>query len=200
MKSKLIPLLVFALLFFARLAPHPPNFSPMAAMAILGGYYFPKRWGVILPLATLLASDLFLGFYGAEMFFVYGSFLLIIVLSQKLTKNSLFRIGSLALSGSILFFLITNFGVWLTTNLYPKNIVGLILCYEAAIPFFRNTLLGDLTYTLAFFQIFNVVYYFHARPFCNFRTGAAWVLFTSFHFRQLSFGLKSHRRDSGGQS
>lgn len=147
------PFLIISIASVLRLLPHPPNVAPIAALALFGGVYLNKKYALILPLLALFISDLFLGFYGAPMmFFVYGSFLLtgcvgLFLKSHK--KPSL--IISAALFSSLLFYLLTNFGVWLTTPLYPKTLAGLLESYAMAIPFFRNTILGDLLYTGLFF-------------------------------------------------
>jgi hypothetical protein len=122
-------------------------------MALFGGVYLSKKYALIIPLLVLFISDLLIGFYGAPMMsFVYGSFLLTgcIGLFLKSHKNPT-TIISAALFSSFLFYLITNFGVWLTTPLYLKTLPGLLESYTMAIPFFRNTLLGDLLYTGLFF-------------------------------------------------
>ncbi|MGH7275164.1 MAG: DUF6580 family putative transport protein [Nitrospiria bacterium] len=135
-----------------RLIPHPPNFAPIMAMALFGGAYFAsKKAAFAVPLAAMCLSDLFLGFDGS-MPFIYGSFGLTVCLGMMIQdRRSPLRIGSAALAGSVLFFIFTNFGGWLTGHLYPKTAEGLIASYVAAIPFFRNTLLGDAVYTILLF-------------------------------------------------
>lgn len=152
------PSLVVAFAAALRLLPHPPNVAPIAAMALFGGVYLNKKYALILPLLALFVSDLFIGFYGAPMMsFVYGSFLLTgcIGLFLKNHKKPSAIIAA-ALFSSVLFYLITNFGVWLTTPLYPKTLSGLLDSYLMAIPFFRNTLLGDLLYTGIFFASYEI--------------------------------------------
>ncbi len=150
-----LKLLAFTLVIFGvitRLIPHSPNVVPMTAISLFGSVYLPKRL-FFLPLIILLISDFFIGFYGTDMFYVYGSFLLtgILGLWLRLHKKPLTIFGS-ALFSSILFFLITNFGVWAPpNNWYPHNFSGLIQSYTMAIPFFRNSLIGDLGYTIILF-------------------------------------------------
>ncbi|MCL5003933.1 MAG: hypothetical protein M1352_01535 [Patescibacteria group bacterium] len=141
----------------SRLLPHPPNFAPIAALALFGGAYLRKRDAIIIPLLTMLVSDLILsGYYGPTMFYVYGSFILIGLAGLWLRNHkSPFTILSSALLSSVLFFVVTNFGVW-AQGWYPHNLTGLIACYTAAIPFFRNTVLGDLSYTALFFGGFEL--------------------------------------------
>lgn len=143
----------------SRLIPHPPNFTPLAAMALAGGVYLDKRFALLVPVLALFFSDAILGFHNL-MAFVYGSFLAIGFLSLWLRshKKPVIVFGS-ALASSVLFFIVTNFGVWAMdgATLYPKTLAGLMECYTLAIPFFRNTLLGDLLYTGALFGLFEFV-------------------------------------------
>lgn len=134
---------VISLIFFAilsRFLPHPPNFTPIAAIALLSSKGFVKRWVVFLiPIMSLFISDLFLGLH-AYIPFVYASFVLIALLGRYVKK---INIGTVLLSSTI-FFLVSNFGVWLLH--YPISVEGLIECYTLALPFFLNTILGDILY------------------------------------------------------
>ena len=134
---------VVSLIFLAvlsRFLPHPPNFTPIAAMAFLSGKGFANRWIVFLvPILSLFISDLFLGLH-ATIPFVYASFILIALMGRYVKK---INIGTVLLS-STLFFLVSNFGVWLLH--YPISVEGLVQCYTLALPFFLNTVLGDLVY------------------------------------------------------
>jgi hypothetical protein len=143
-----------------RLLPHPPNMTPIAAMALFGGAYFAaKRTAFLVPLAAMYLSDLALGFFVYDfgwfhpfMPFVYASFAVTVCLGLLIRRRlNLLTVGGAALTSSVLFFIVTNFGVWLVGNLYPKTLAGLVSCYVAAIPFFRNTLAGDAIYTLVLF-------------------------------------------------
>lgn len=143
-----------------RLIPHPLNFTPMAAMALFGGAHFAnKKAAFAVPLAAMYLSDLFLGFFvydsgwfHGSMPFVYASFAMTVCLGLWVRRRrSPLRIGGAALLGSVLFFVVTNFGVWLSGSLYPMTVDGLVACYVAAIPFFRHTLAGDAVYTVALF-------------------------------------------------
>lgn len=153
------PFLIITFAALLRLLPHPPNVAPIAAMALFGGVYLNKKYALIFPLLALFISDLFIGFYGASMMaFVYGSFLLTgcIGIFLKNHKKPAVIIAA-SLFSSLLFYLITNFGVWLTGTLYPKTLSGLLESYIMAIPFFRNTLIGDLLYTGIFFGSYELV-------------------------------------------
>ncbi len=136
----------------SRLMPHPPNFTPIAAMALFGGACFSEqRWAFAVPLAAMILSDLVLGFHGLIPV-VYGAFALIgcIGLSLRRRRKAV-PIAGAALASSLVFFVLTNFGVWAMGSSYSKTWDGLVACYVAAIPFFRNTLLGDAVYTTALF-------------------------------------------------
>ncbi len=107
----------------------------------------------------MILSDLFIGFDGiASRLTVYGSFVLITLIGMWLKNPKTFGNVVLAsICASVLFFIITNFGVWLTGTLYTKDLTGLVACYTAAVPFFRNTIAGDLFYTGVFFGGFELV-------------------------------------------
>lgn len=145
---------------FLRLMPHAPNVAPIAALALFSGVQLPGWKGFLVPLTAMIISDIFLGFH-ATVPFVYGSFLFIVgigyVLRKKISPVSI-ALGSL--SGSLLFFIITNFGVWFTSSMYEKSVAGLMYCYQMGLPFFRNTVIGDLLYVGVFFflhKVFNLV-------------------------------------------
>ena len=125
-----------------RLVPHPPNFAPITAMSLFAGAYFTrKQLAFIVPLLAMLISDLFLGFYTISIF-VYLSFAVITWMGQQKNRVT----PRLVLLGSVLFFLISNLGVWLLY--YPKTIDGLVTCFTLAIPFFATSLLGDIFYSV----------------------------------------------------
>ena len=132
----------------ARLIPHLPNFAPITALALMAGVYFGKKWALILPLAGLLVSDFFVGFYGLSlMLVVYGSFAVIGFFSWWLRKNkTTANVFAVTLLASVFFFLTTNLAVWAFSPWYSKNLAGLLYCFELAIPFFRNALIGNLAY------------------------------------------------------
>ena len=130
-----------------RLVPHPPNFTPIGAMALFSGAYLGRRgFAFVAPIGALLLSDAVLGFYSG-MQYTYLAVALIVLIGWAVeSRISLVRVGAGAIAGSILFFLISNFGTWLTSGMYPHTSAGLVACYFAAIPFFQNTLAGDLFY------------------------------------------------------
>ena len=152
MNKLIIPsIIIFAAL--TRLMPHPPNFTPIIAMGLFGGAYLKdKRWALMLPVVAMLLADLYLGFHGT-MIWVYGSLIIITAMGFLLNSGVTLKNGAIAtLGGSLLFFLVTNFGVWASGSFYPKTVEGLISCYAAGIPFFGNTLAGSVFYSgLMFF-------------------------------------------------
>lgn len=135
-----------------RLVPHPPNFSPIDAMALFSGAYLGRRGiAFVAPLAALFLSDLVLGFYHGVAT-VYATVALIVVIGWWLSsKRTPLRIGAAAIMSSVTFFVITNFGMWLFSGFYPVTYAGLVACYAAAIPFFQNTVAGDLFYSVLLF-------------------------------------------------
>jgi hypothetical protein len=136
-----------------RLLPHPPNFSPIAAMALFSGAYLPKRvLAFAAPFGALLLSDVLLGGFYPGMNFVYLSFGLTVLIGWAISRRkTVLTIGGAALVSSILFFVLTNFGMWLFSGFYPLTWEGLVACYVAAIPFFQNTLAGDLFFAALLF-------------------------------------------------
>lgn len=133
----------------ARLLPHPANFAPIGALALFGSLYLPRRWALIVPLGALMLSDAIIGFYSPKMMIsVYLSFALVDLIGLWVKKHKNFRtiLGG-TLLGSTLFFLITNAAVWGFGTMYTLDFSGLIQSYQMALPFFRNSLLGDLFYT-----------------------------------------------------
>ena len=142
----------------SRLLPHPPNMASVAAVALFGGAMLEDwQFAFLVPLAAMFAGDLVLGFHD-QMPVVYGSFALIVCIGLWLQRHrSPATIAGAALASSILFFVMTNFGVWALDHMYPRTVAGLLACYTAALPFFRNTLMGDLFYTLVLFGGFALL-------------------------------------------
>lgn len=162
-QSKRPWLFVFLILTAAalRLVPHLPNFTPISAMALLGGSFFAvgsrSQWvrnllmATALPLCALVLSDAVLGF-STQTVSVYVSFALVALLGfWKLEKRTAGTVGLAAVSGSVLFFVVTNFAVWAEGVLYSRDFNGLIDCYLMALPFLRSALAGDLFYAAVLF-------------------------------------------------
>ena len=148
-KHKIVLFIYFiGLIALSRIIPHPPNFTPVLAMAVFMPYLTRDLYSAMLvPLSAMFVSDLYLGFH-SSMFWVYGSILLSTTLSQYTMsiKKTYVHLGSNALLSSTIFFIVTNFVVWTSSTMYPLTIDGLLLCYTMAIPFFGNTLAGTLFY------------------------------------------------------
>ncbi len=135
----LISVITFAVL--SRFLPHPPNFTPVAAIALLSCKGFNNRWiAIIIPIIIMFISDLVLGLHGSIPF-VYGAFILISLFGSFVKKINI----GVVLSSSVIFFLVSNFGVWFLY--YPSTFTDLVTCYTLAIPFFLNTILGDLFFS-----------------------------------------------------
>ena len=158
LKEEIFPISLILILAFARLIPHPPNFTPIIAVAIVSGYFFKNiNLALFTLLIAMLISDLFIGFY-ENVIFVYISLLQITFvfhkISNKINFKNLFIYGFV---GSLIFFVISNFGVWALGSpgvydvAYEKSLSGLIECYILAIPFFNNTLISTIIFSyLAF--------------------------------------------------
>ena len=150
--NKLIILLIIILAAVTRLIPHPPNFTPIIAIGLFGGAYIQNRsLAVLIPIGAMFLSDLLLGLHGT-IYWIYGSLVLVAMLGMLLRNRVTIRnCAAAALSGSFLFFFITNFGVWLSSGYYPKNIEGILACYTMALPFLGNTIGGSLFYSAVIF-------------------------------------------------
>jgi uncharacterized protein DUF6580 len=141
-----------------RLVPHPPNFTPIGAMALFSGAYLGRRGlAFVAPLAALLLSDLILGFYAGMWVQYFAVALVVLIAWAALKRVSILRVGGAAFASSVVFFLVTNFGTWALSGMYPLTATGLAACYVAAIPFFQNTLAGDLFYTALLFGCFAMI-------------------------------------------
>ncbi len=142
----------------SRLVPHMPNFAPIAAFAIFTGAYMSKKTGLLFLLLVMLISDFFIGFYDFRlMAVVYASFFAVAAIGWIIKKDK--NISSIALgslSGSLLFYLTTNYAVWAFSSWYSHNLNGLISSYAMGLPFLKNSLLGDLFYTGVFFASYEV--------------------------------------------
>ncbi len=156
-KFWVLTLMIFAAAF-VRLIPHPPNFAPIAAMALFGGAYFNKKWAAFLvPITAMFITDLILGFH-STMWAVYLSFTIIVVIGMLMIRQKkISNIFFASVSSSVAFFIITNFGAWLSTPFYEKTGAGLAACYTAAIPFFHQTLLSDLFFVGILFGAYHLI-------------------------------------------
>ena len=150
---------IILLLAVYRVIPHPPNVSPLAAMALFGGAYFADRkLAFIIPLFALVMSDLIIGLHDT-LFFVYSAFAVTVMSGIWLSgRLSVMTVASTAIATSLLFFAVTNFGAWLfNQELYPLTFDGLLQSYVAGIPFYANTLIGDIFFTALLFGGFYLL-------------------------------------------
>ena len=153
--KRVILAIIILMAALSRLLPHPPNFTPIMAMCLLGGVYFKNRqFAVLVPLLAMMVSDLVLGFHGM-MIWVYSS-IVVISLSASLLKPKMMNLGFASLGSSFFFFVVTNFGVWSTSSFYPKTLMGLGACYTAGLPFLQNAMVGDLMYVGILFGVFEL--------------------------------------------
>lgn len=162
MNKKFITIVaLIALAAASRFLPFAPNFSPMGAVALFAGAFIANRYlAVALPIIALFISDFFIGFYGAGMIPVYIATALFSVIGMLVTnKNNPVSIIGSSLLGSIAFFLITNFVFVYTADntLYPHTFAGVMESYFGAIPFFKNSVKGDLLYTSVLFGSFYLL-------------------------------------------
>tara|TARA_B100000700_G_scaffold323141_1_gene426268 strand:- start:3575 stop:4105 length:531 start_codon:yes stop_codon:yes gene_type:complete len=154
LKKEIFAISLILILVLSRLIPHPPNFTPIVAVAIMSGYLFKNIYISFAVLITsMLLADAFIGFY-KNMFFVYFSLILISYIFYKISSNiNSKNLFIFSLLGTIVFFIISNFGVWILGGLgpnnlpYDKNLNGLLECYILAIPFIKNTMLSTLVFT-----------------------------------------------------
>lgn len=145
-----------------RILPHPWNATPVAAMFLFSGATFRnKRDSLLVPLAALMLSDyavihfLYGGRYAWFSPYTWAGFLLVGLIGWSLRRRlSVTGVLGTSIAGSIVFFLVSNFGVWMGWKMYPATLGGLIDCYVAALPFFRNTVLGDLAYAGLMFSTY----------------------------------------------
>nr|BFD59033.1 hypothetical protein CKG001_11400 [Bdellovibrio sp. CKG001]BFD67684.1 hypothetical protein HAGR004_27060 [Bdellovibrio sp. HAGR004] len=159
MNTRLMTLILMVLgAAFSRLIPHPWNFTAIGAMALFGGAYFPsKKQSLLIPLAALFLSDLVLGFHNT-MVFVYLAFAIVVILGWNLRdQKGAAKIAGLSLVTSSLFFLISNFGVWVMGTMYAPTPAGLFQCLVAGLPFFDNQIYGDLFFSGLLFGSYEAV-------------------------------------------
>ena len=157
LKNYFLPICLIIVLSFSRLIPHPWNFTPVLAMGIFSGFYF-KNFilGSFVVVFSMFVGDLFLGFH-STMFFTYTSLIIAVVLGLLIKKFKFTEILFYGVASSVCFFLVTNFGAWLTLEMYEKNLVGLFQSYVLAIPFFHNTLISTLFYLIVLKLLFTFV-------------------------------------------
>ena len=162
---KYLSLILIALVLLTRLLPHAPNFTPVISVILFSAMCFTKKFSWIVPFVAIIISDFILGatgkFHYLSLAFVDGglsihftwlfvlvylSFIIIYLFCKYSSKITAINVIANTLVGSVLFFVLSNFAVWITGG-YPMNMSGLIACYAAGIPFFKNTLLSTLLYS-----------------------------------------------------
>ena len=164
--------IIILLAAFTRIMPHPPNFSPMAAIGLFGAAHFAKKWqAFFIPVIGIWISDLvinnyvysssssnFVWFYSG-FYWQYISYILIIFTGLFIFNRgiSLTKTAGGMISSSGIFFLVSNFGVWAGGTMYPKNFSGLITCYAAGVPFIHNTIISDLLFTTVLFGTYYLL-------------------------------------------
>ena len=165
--------LIIAIILIAivsRIIPHYPNFTALGAVALFGGAYLGRKAALIVPIVALFISNLLLnnwiyaefvdGFqlFNAGSLWIYGAFILITLLGMGLlTKVNPGRFLGASIGAAVIFFIVTNFGVWISSVTFPKTWAGLIACYTAAIPFFWNTLMGNLAFGAVIFGVYEYI-------------------------------------------
>ena len=154
MKYVLILFLIFVGVM-SRIYPYAPNFTPMLSIALLSGFYSKNKFFVLLPIFIMLISDIMIGNH-AIVPWVYSSFILIFALGYLIKKSSYSNIFIFSILSSVIFFVISNLGVWFTGG-YSYSFNGLIACYTAAIPFFKNTLISTVLYSSVIHSVVSVV-------------------------------------------
>ncbi len=152
-------MLVFGLLIVGvlmRLLVHPANFTPVIALVLFGGVYFKKKYAMLFPVFLMMATDVILGIHPVIMF-TWGSLILISALGIWVRNKKSFRnIAFSGITSAFLFFVITNFGFWLS-GYYPMTLKGLSMCFTLAIPFFRATLISTVVYSVLFFGAYELI-------------------------------------------
>jgi hypothetical protein len=142
----------------SRITPHLPNATAVGALALFSGARYGLKKAFFITLVTMLATDIFLGLH-TTMWATYGVFFVTILLGNVfLKKRNVLRVCGVTLFSSFLFYFVTNFAVWASPQfMYPKTLHGLIECYVMGLPFFRNTVAGDLMYSGMFFGGYEFV-------------------------------------------
>ncbi|MFH1522345.1 MAG: DUF6580 family putative transport protein [Patescibacteria group bacterium] len=155
----LISLVLITLGVICRLLPHAWNFTPIMAIALFAGVYLGRNYALILPVAAMLIGDLFIGFYDWKlMIIVYACFAIVGLAGVFIKKyKSASTILAASIIASVIFFLATNWAVWQFSPWYAKTWAGLLECYTLALPFFRNTLLGNVFYSGVLFGVYEMI-------------------------------------------
>jgi hypothetical protein len=173
--SALVAIGLILLAVASRVARHfgwlelPPNVAPITAVAMFSGAFLPRRLTFVVPLTAMLVSDMLIGFYTLPvMIAVYACFAISNLFGLRLrTRRSIMRLAGWTLAGSTIFFLVTNAAVWAFEGMYPHTVPGLGQAYVAGLPFFRNTVLGDLGYSAVLFGTYALAVVYWRRQHTN---------------------------------
>ena len=150
-------ILLFVFLILSRLITDIPNFTPTIALVVFAGYFIPNKYlSILVVLLSQLASDIYLGLYGS-MIFVYLAYVSIVLVSPIIIKKmSMKSVLSASIVAPILFFIISKFGVWITSANYSSDLSGVLACYIAGIPFFDESLVSSILFSLTIFAIYKI--------------------------------------------
>ena len=155
-QNYILPILIILALSLTRLVPHPWNFSPMLAVGVFSGFYFRQFYvSVFIVIFSMFVGDLFLGFHNT-MFFTYIALAISVLIGIYVKSFKFKEIFYSGLASSMCFFIITNFGAWLTLDMYVKDFSGLMQSYLMAIPFFQNTLISTFLYLYLLKLVFDL--------------------------------------------
>ena len=155
MKNYFLPISLILIISLSRIIPHPYNFTPLLAVGIFSGFYFKQIYlSFFVVIFSMFIGDLFLGFH-STMFFTYISLVVAVLIGLYIKRFNFTEILFSGLASSFGFFIITNFGAWLTLEMYEKNLTGLLQSYILAIPFFHSTLISTLLYLVVLKLLFN---------------------------------------------
>ena len=155
-QNYILPILIILALSLTRLVPHPWNFSPMLAVGVFSGFYFRQFYvSVFIVIFSMFVGDLFLGFHNT-MFFTYIALAISVLIGIYVKSFKFKEIFYSGLASAMCFFIITNFGAWLTLDMYVKDFSGLMQSYLMAIPFFQNTLISTFLYLYLLKLVFDL--------------------------------------------
>ena len=174
MKKKLLLIVLFiTIIFLGRILPHPYNFTPLIAVTLLSIYSISNKFlAIIIPVVGFWLSDLFMNnhiyagyfadftVFNSGMIWTYGAIVLVALMgSSFLNQITTGKVVLASLSGSTIFYLISNFGVWAFSPMYAKTLAGVVQCYSLALPFYGTSLMGDLVYCALLFGAYQLVFF-----------------------------------------
>ncbi len=156
-KTTVLALALVVIGIALRVIPHTANFAPVGAIALFAGAILAWRTALWLPLAIMVVSDLIIGLHPI-IAFTWGGFLLVTVFGMLLrNRPNLVRVPLGAIGAALIFFLVSNLGVWLEGKMYPLTWQGLVDCYTMALPFLRTSFIADLSYSALLFGLYALV-------------------------------------------